>query len=51
MPVIPTAAKGIETWMKVPAQEALKLQRPLPDGVFRIVARGKKKDGEYKPKF
>jgi hypothetical protein len=32
--------------MTVPAQEALKLQRPLPDGALRIVARGEKKDGE-----
>jgi hypothetical protein len=32
--------------MTAPAQEALKLQRPLPDGALKIMARGEKKDGE-----
>jgi hypothetical protein len=31
--------------MAASADEALKLQRPLPDGSLRIVARGVKKDG------
>ena len=31
--------------MTTPAKEALTLQRPLPDDVLRIVARGKKQDG------
>jgi putative SOS response-associated peptidase YedK len=45
MPVILTTEKEIETWMTAPAEEALKLQRPLPDGALRIVAQGEKEDG------
>jgi putative SOS response-associated peptidase YedK len=39
MPVILTSADDIETWMSAPAEEALKLQRPLEDGELMIVAR------------
>jgi hypothetical protein len=42
MPVILTTPEDVETWMTAPAGEALKLQRPLPDGSLRIVARGVK---------
>jgi hypothetical protein len=31
--------------MAAPAEEALKLQRPLADGALRIVARGQRQDG------
>ena len=44
MPVILTMPEEVETWMTAPAEEALKLQRPLPDGALRIVARGLKED-------
>ncbi|MET3996441.1 hypothetical protein ABID65_008117 [Bradyrhizobium sp. S3.9.2] len=44
MPVIVTTPEEVETWMTAPADEALKLQRPLLDGALRIVARGVKED-------
>jgi putative SOS response-associated peptidase YedK len=44
MPVILTTPDEVETWLSAPQEEALRLQRPLPDGTLRIVARGAKKD-------
>jgi hypothetical protein len=44
MPLILTTPDEVEIWMTALADEALKLQRPLPDGTLRIVARGAKKD-------
>ncbi|MET4717261.1 putative SOS response-associated peptidase YedK [Bradyrhizobium japonicum] len=44
MPVILTTPEEIESWMTAPLEEALKLQRPLPGGTLRIVARGVKED-------
>lgn len=45
MPVILTAPDDIERWLTAPTQEALQLQRPLPDGALTIVARGGRHDG------
>ena len=45
MPVILRSQDEIETWMNAPVDEALKLQRPLPDGALQIVATGKRDDG------
>jgi len=45
MPVILRAPQEMDAWMAAPAAEALKLQRPLPDGALRIVAQGTKEDG------
>lgn len=45
MPVILTLPDEIETWLTAPAQDALQLQRPLDDGLLKIVARGEKQDG------
>jgi hypothetical protein len=42
--VILTTPEEIETWMTAPTEETMKLQRPLPDGSLKIVARGEKKD-------
>jgi putative SOS response-associated peptidase YedK len=44
MPVILTTQDEVETWLTASPDEALKLQRPLPDGSLRIVARGVKED-------
>jgi putative SOS response-associated peptidase YedK len=46
MPVILTEAQDLETWLAAPWPEASRLQRPLPDGSLRIVARGAKLDGD-----
>lgn len=44
MPVIQTTPDQIERWMTSPQEEALTLQRPVPDGALNTVARGKKED-------
>ena len=44
MPVILRDAEEIKTWMTAPAEEALMLQRPLPDGVLKVVLRCEKED-------
>ena len=49
MPVILTTPDEVETWMTAPPDEALKLQRPLPDGALQIVARGVKEDSAVPP--
>src|SRR3954471_246404 len=45
MPVILTTPNEIDLWMSAPPEEALALQRPLPDASLVIVARGEKQDG------
>lgn len=44
MPVILRTPEEVELWMTAPWSEARKLQRPLPDGLLRIVSRGFKED-------
>lgn len=44
MPVILTTPEEWKIWMTAPAEEALKLQRPLDDKLLKIVASGEKKD-------
>ena len=38
MPVILRSQDEIDTWLSAPTEEALKLQRPLPDDALKIVA-------------
>jgi putative SOS response-associated peptidase YedK len=45
MRVILTTRQEVEQWLTAPPNDALALQRPLPDNALRIVARGKKEDG------
>lgn len=40
MPVILTKQSEVEAWLTAPADEALKLQRPLPDEALQIVESG-----------
>ena len=44
MPAILTTAEEIEMWLTAPAEQALRLQRPLPNGPLKIVATGEKED-------
>jgi putative SOS response-associated peptidase YedK len=46
MPVIFRTSEECDQWMTAPLAEAVELQRPLPDGVLRIVARGTPTDGD-----
>ena len=49
MPVILTTAAEIETGLTAPWDEARMLQRPLPNGVLRVVSVGPKEDPEPVP--
>ena len=44
MPVILTDQQEVQHWLTAPVDEALKLQRPLPDGALRTVATGTPED-------
>ncbi|HCY98442.1 MAG: hypothetical protein A3D16_17780 [Rhodobacterales bacterium RIFCSPHIGHO2_02_FULL_62_130] len=44
MPVILTKPEEWRRWLTAPVSEALRLQRPLPDGLLQIVAEGVRED-------
>lgn len=44
MPVILTTEAEVEMWLTAPKEEAISLQRPLPDGVLKVVSVGRPED-------
>lgn len=46
MPVLLTTKEECGAWLEAPTEEALRLQRPLPDGLMKEVARGERHDGQ-----
>lgn len=44
MPAILTTGDEFDAWLGAPMEEALTLQRPLPDGALQVVMRGERED-------
>jgi putative SOS response-associated peptidase YedK len=43
--VILTTDEEFDIWLRAPAREAMAFQRPLPDGMLTIFAKGAREDG------
>ena len=44
MPVLLTTAEEHDAWLSASIADALTLQRPLPDGLLSVIAKGEKQD-------
>ena len=44
MPALFTTEQKFDTWLDGPADDAIALQRPLPNELLRILAKGEKSD-------
>ena len=49
MPVLLRTAEEMDRWLTTPTEDALELQRPLPDGALEIVAVGRRENGPGSP--
>jgi putative SOS response-associated peptidase YedK len=49
MSVILTTPKEYDVWLNAPTEEVLKLQRPVPDDMLMIVAKGQESDAGAQP--
>jgi putative SOS response-associated peptidase YedK len=44
MPVLLTTEQEFDTWLEGPIEQAIRLQRPLPNELLQIVTKGEKSD-------
>jgi putative SOS response-associated peptidase YedK len=49
MPAILTMPEEFDTWLSAPIEEALRLQRPVPDQSLKVVGMGREADKPSQP--